>query len=53
MYTIVNKLAVFLEDILSIVRQGMLHDQFVSTFTEIQHPDKIRNWIRISEQFSE
>lgn len=33
MYTIFNKLAVFREDTLPIVRQGMLHDQFVSTLT--------------------
>lgn len=48
MYMIFNKLAVFHEDICPIVRHRVLHHQFVSTFTEIQHPGKIRNWIWIS-----
>lgn len=41
-------LAVFCDYALSIVRQGMLHDQFVSTVTEIQHPGKMRNWTWVS-----
>lgn len=53
MYTTFNKLAVFWEDILLIVRQGMLLDQAVSTATETQRPGKIRNQICINLQSSE
>lgn len=42
-YTL-NTLAGFCDYVLWIVRHGMLHGQFVSTFTEIQHPGKMRNW---------
>lgn len=48
MYAICNKPALFCEDIFLMVRQGMLHDQFDSTFTEMQQPDMIRKWIWIS-----